>query len=50
MTEGPSILIFDGLTPFGGSVSVRSRAFRSGQLGLSEWGTLRWIIQYFDNR
>ena len=28
------------------SVSVRSRARRSGQHGSSEWGTLRWIINY----
>ena len=39
-------MILDVLTPFGGSLSVRSRALRSGQLGSSEWGTLRWIIQY----
>ena len=36
MTGGPGILILDGLTPFGGSVSVRSRALRFGQLGSSE--------------
>ena len=47
MTGGPSILILDGLTPLGSSVSVRSRALRYGQLGSSEWGTLRWMIKYF---
>ena len=47
MTGDPNVLILDGLTRFGGSpVSFRSRALRSGELGPSEWGTLRWTIQY----
>ena len=57
ITGDPKILISDGFTPvsvrvfgFGLSVvecrvSVRSGELRSGQLGPSEWCTLRWIIE-----
>ena len=46
ITGDPRILILGGLSPFECSLPARSRALRGGQLGSSEWGTLRWIIKY----
>ena len=49
ITDDSRILILDGLTPFGVSVECRvslgSGELRAGQLGPSEWCTLRWTIK-----